>query len=128
MLLDHCYCPYIRTILKYVHHFANIAYLFIFCCDSYCCHIVFAIQLCISKYCMHVYVKKYWICISIHCLDSLLPQIFIRKDCKQTNLRCYLRCSIIHFHLSMCSFLYTSRFLKCSTYYFNNQLHDYFNN
>ena len=26
MLLDHCYCPYIRTILKYVHHFANIAY------------------------------------------------------------------------------------------------------
>lgn len=25
MLLDHCYCPYIRTILKYVHHFANIA-------------------------------------------------------------------------------------------------------
>ena len=29
MLLDHCYCPYIRTILKYVHHFANIAYKFI---------------------------------------------------------------------------------------------------
>ena len=26
MLLDHCYCPYICTILKYVHHFANIAY------------------------------------------------------------------------------------------------------
>ena len=25
MLLDHCYCPYFRTILKYVHHFANIA-------------------------------------------------------------------------------------------------------
>ena len=25
MLLDYCYCPYIRTILKYVHHFANIA-------------------------------------------------------------------------------------------------------
>ena len=25
MLLDHCYCPYICTILKYVHHFANIA-------------------------------------------------------------------------------------------------------
>lgn len=25
MLLEHCYCPYIRTILKYVHHFANIA-------------------------------------------------------------------------------------------------------
>ena len=25
MLLDHCYCPHIRTILKYVHHFANIA-------------------------------------------------------------------------------------------------------
>ena len=24
MLLDHCYCPYIRTTLKYVHHFANI--------------------------------------------------------------------------------------------------------
>ena len=47
---------------------------------------------------------------------------------KQTNLRCYLRCSIIHFHLFMCSFLYTSRFWKCSTYYFNNQLHDYFNN
>ena len=27
MLLDHCYCPYICTILKYVHHFANIAIL-----------------------------------------------------------------------------------------------------
>ena len=26
MLLNCCYCPYIRTILKYVHHFANIAY------------------------------------------------------------------------------------------------------
>ena len=26
MLLDHCYCPHIRTILKYVHHFANIAF------------------------------------------------------------------------------------------------------
>ena len=25
MLLNCCYCPYIRTILKYVHHFANIA-------------------------------------------------------------------------------------------------------
>ena len=25
MLLNYCYCPYIRTILKYVHHFANIA-------------------------------------------------------------------------------------------------------
>ena len=25
MLLNHCYCPYIRTIFKYVHHFANIA-------------------------------------------------------------------------------------------------------
>ena len=29
MLLDHCYCPYICTILKYVHHFANIAKSFI---------------------------------------------------------------------------------------------------
>jgi hypothetical protein len=28
MLLDHCYCPYICTILKYVHHFANIAFYF----------------------------------------------------------------------------------------------------
>ena len=28
MLLDHCYCPYICTILKYVHHFANIANIF----------------------------------------------------------------------------------------------------
>lgn len=27
MLLNCCYCPYIRTILKYVHHFANIAYI-----------------------------------------------------------------------------------------------------
>ena len=27
MLLDHCYGPYIRTTLKYVHHFANIAIL-----------------------------------------------------------------------------------------------------
>ena len=26
MLLNCCYCPYIRTILKYVHHFANIAF------------------------------------------------------------------------------------------------------
>ena len=25
MLLNYCYCPYFRTILKYVHHFANIA-------------------------------------------------------------------------------------------------------
>ena len=25
MLLNCCYCPYFRTILKYVHHFANIA-------------------------------------------------------------------------------------------------------
>ena len=25
MLLNYCYCPYIRTTLKYVHHFANIA-------------------------------------------------------------------------------------------------------
>ena len=29
MLLDHCYCPYIRTTLKYVHHFANIAFFFL---------------------------------------------------------------------------------------------------
>ena len=25
MLLNYCYCPYIRTTLKYIHHFANIA-------------------------------------------------------------------------------------------------------
>ena len=28
MLLNYCYCPYIRTILKYVHHFATIAILY----------------------------------------------------------------------------------------------------
>ena len=28
MLLNYCYCPYIRTILKYVHHFANIAIIY----------------------------------------------------------------------------------------------------
>ena len=101
MLLNYCYCPYFRTILKYVHHFANIAYIFSILC------LFISFFLCFLS--IHDYsIPLFWDC----CVNILHFQV--KKESKLINLDSFNEILIIKLLLICYRFFYTHVFKICN--------------